>query len=70
MRQYEVSSKIIRKVGYNPETEQLTISFARGDSRCYQAVPPQIYAALMNAPSIGRYYQKHIRQQFVYVNEA
>lgn len=66
MRNYEVKSRIITAVSYNPNTMQLLIHFKKGSKHCYLQVPPGQYAALMNASSIGRYYQKNIRSNYEY----
>lgn len=74
VRMENVESRSIRRVGYNPETQQLVIQFydsLPGLRTVYSPVPPEVHEGLMAADSMGRYLEEHIRYQFDFslVNE-
>lgn len=58
-------STSISKSDYDPETQVLSIWFVTSGKRYdYEAVPPEVYAALRNAFSKGRFFNDHIRDRF------
>jgi hypothetical protein len=57
-----VSSSAIRAVGYDGYT--LTVQFHNGRIYDHPGVPPWVFAELMNASSIGRYYNAYIRGRY------
>jgi hypothetical protein len=61
-----VESSNLTAVGYNPFAGVLTIVF-RGD-RAYQyfGVPPGVHLALLRAESHGRFFHRHVRNQYRY----
>lgn len=62
-----VSSSQIAKVGYNVETATLTIQFKRkGSVYEYSEVPEIIYANMLNASSVGKYFHEHVKGKYVY----
>jgi len=74
VRMEEVSSRSIRRVGYNPETQQLVIHFhdsLPGLRTVYSPVPREVHEGLMSAKSMGQYLDEHIRYtyDFALVNE-
>ena len=74
VRMQDVSSRSIRRVGYNAETQQLVIQFydsLPGKRTVYSPVPPEVYEAFMQAPSMGRYLGDNIRYTYDFnlVNE-
>ena len=58
----EVDSSAIRAVGYDGYT--LTIKFRSGRVYDHPGVPPSVYAGLMSASSMGRYYSYNIRGRY------
>ncbi len=66
MRLYPINSRLIKSVGYELESKKLIIHFTKGSVHCYTNVPADVYAAFMNAESIGRFYEKSIRSEFSY----
>ena len=56
-----VNSSAISKVGYDKENERLTVVFNHGAEYEYSHIPEQEYKNLVSAPSVGRYYNQHIR---------
>jgi len=58
-----VSSSAIRAVGYDGYT--LAVLFRTSDTvYTHPGVPPWIFAALMDASSMGAYYNRHIRGKY------
>ena len=68
----DVESSNINAIGYDAATGTLAIRFwkGRGDPRTigetyhYPAVPQDIYDALIDADSVGKYFHRHIRNDF------
>lgn len=56
-----VQSSAITAIGYDPETETMGVRFKSGATHEYPNTRPVEYEALMNAPSIGRYFQRNIK---------
>ena len=59
-----VLSSAIAQVGYQSSTHTLAIRFCTGREYWYAAVPPQIYQALLSAPSIGQYFNQAVRNAY------
>jgi hypothetical protein len=57
-----VSSSAIRAVGFDGHT--LRVVFRSGRVYDHPHVPHHIYEGLMNASSMGRYYNDHIRGRY------
>lgn len=57
-----VNSSAIRAVGYDGYT--LTVEFHTGRVYDHPGVPYQVYLELMNASSMGAYYNRHIRGRY------
>lgn len=67
VRMDNVESRSIRRVGYNPETQQLVIQFydsLPGLRTVYTPVPNEVYEGLMSADSMGRYLEENIRYNY------
>lgn len=61
-----VDSSVIASVGYDPKSEALVIEFKHGALYRFSGVPMATVTALMAAESKGRYFNRHIRDQFPY----
>jgi hypothetical protein len=57
-----VSSSVIRAVGYDGST--LTIEFHNGRVYDHPRVPSSVYVGLMQASSMGAYYNRNIRGRY------
>ncbi|UJP11127.1 KTSC domain-containing protein [Microbacterium sp. KUDC0406] len=64
MRRRSVRSSAIASVGYDPGTAVLEVEFHSAEVYRYFAVPPSVHRALLEAPSVGRYFQEHIRDRY------
>lgn len=56
-----VSSRVIASLGYENDTETLEVEFHSGAVYRYRGVPEEEYERLIAAPSIGAYFNEHIR---------
>jgi hypothetical protein len=57
-----VNSTAIRAVGYDGYT--LTVEFHTGRTYDHPGVPYSVYAGLMQAASMGAYYNRYIRGRY------
>lgn len=58
-------SSNIAGVGYDHDTQELTVQFHSGRRYTYDSVPESVYDALMAADSKGRYFNDNIKNQYV-----
>ncbi len=58
-----LSSSAIRSAEYDPNSNELHITFTSGGSFTYFAVPAWKYAGLIAASSAGQYFNENIRDQ-------
>lgn len=56
-----VDSSMVSHVGYDAPTKTLHLTYHSGATYTHPGVPPAKFAALMSAPSIGVYINKHIK---------
>jgi hypothetical protein len=62
MNRIPVKSSLLKSVGYDPETKQLEVEFAKtGRLYAYQDVPADVHATVMGAESVGAAFLKHVR---------
>jgi hypothetical protein len=59
-----VDSSELRSVGYKMDAAVLEAEFRSGEVYDYFDVPAQIALELLEAKSIGRYFNAHIRSKF------
>ena len=59
-------SSVIRNMIYQPDLEELEIWFASGRRYIYFGVPEPVYLALRDAPSLGVFFNAHIRDRYAY----
>jgi lysyl-tRNA synthetase class 2 len=64
MERQQVASTNIRSIGFAEASGTLEIEFHGGGVYQYLNVPEMVYAALMNAPSKGRYLNDHIKNRY------
>ncbi len=63
---YPVHSTSIKSVGYDAASKTLAIEFQSGKLYYYFEVPADLYKDFRNTPSLGIFFQDHIREQFPY----
>jgi hypothetical protein len=64
MNRVPVLSSNIAEVGYDAETKVLEIMFNRGSVYQYDDVPAFEYTNLVNANSVGQYFNMMIKNQY------
>ena len=72
MTRVQLGSSMMESAGYDSATRVLEIEFARGAVYHYFDVPLDLYQALLDAPSQGRFFHGRIRGAFEFqrVNEV
>jgi hypothetical protein len=67
MKRKPVESSALRSVGYDEENQILEVEILEtGRVYQYQNVPINEYIAFIQAPSIGWYYNKMIKERYEY----
>lgn len=61
MKRQPVSSSLVESLGYSPEKEVLEVELENGRVYQYRDVPESTYNELIEADSIGRYFNQYIR---------
>lgn len=59
-------SSVIRFFRYSPDTRELKVTFVSGRLYVYEDVPPEVAAAFRQARSKGTYFNREIRDRYVY----
>jgi hypothetical protein len=62
-------SSNLAQADYDPETEELVLTFQSGDTYRYTSVPVSIYSGLTRASSAGSYFHRQIRDRYSYTQE-
>jgi hypothetical protein len=58
------NSTRIQEASWNPNNNQLTVVFSRGDERTFDNVPEEVWRGLLSAPSAGRYFGQVIQNSY------
>ena len=64
MLRHKVNSSELRSVGYDVSASLLEAEFHSGEVYQYFDVPAELVLELLEANSIGRYFNAHIRPKF------
>lgn len=64
MVMHPVNSSNLSRVGYDEQTNTLYIEFHSGGTYCYFNVPSSVFNDLMQAPSHGVYFHRHIKNWY------
>ena len=59
-----IESRHVAGVGYDPATQTLRVAFQTGTQYDYLNVPPEVYEAMLAAPSVGSYQALQIRNKY------
>lgn len=59
-----VTSSNINSIGYNPEGRKMYVKFNHGGTWEYVGVPPEVYAEMCGAESVGKYFADHVKGKF------
>jgi lysyl-tRNA synthetase class 2 len=58
------TSNVIKSFDYDEKTQTLRVEFNSGSVYKYHDVPESVYQALKIAPSVGQYFNTHIREKY------
>jgi len=64
IRRRHVESSAVRSIGYDPGNWVLQIEFDNRQVYNYFRVPPEEYAGLLNAGSIGKYVNREVKPYY------
>lgn len=59
-----VASSMLRAIGYDAETQTVSVQFKNGDIWHYTEVPQDVYDYVRLAPSVGSAFVQYIRDTF------
>ena len=60
----QVDSSAIISMGYFREQRQLLVKFNNNNNYLYKGVPVGLFQKMRNCYSIGKFYNKHIKNNF------
>ena len=63
MKRVAVSSRSLRELGYDPDQQVLEVQFHNGSLYRYEGVPAEVVQALLEADSLGRYFNQVFKPQ-------
>ncbi len=63
MKRVALQSSSLRSLGYDPEQQILEVEFSSGVLYRYEAVPPEVVQALLEADSLGRHFNQVFKPQ-------
>ncbi len=63
MKRVALQSRSLRSLGYDPEQQILEVEFSSGALYRYEAVPPEVVQALLEADSLGRHFNQVFKPQ-------
>ncbi|MEL7561395.1 KTSC domain-containing protein [Stutzerimonas chloritidismutans] len=67
MKRVAVNSSSLRALGYDPDQQALEVEFHNGSQYRYEQVPAEVVQALLEADSLGRYFNLVFKaQQYPY----
>jgi KTSC domain len=61
-----VSSSNVEAIGYDPATRELWVRFTNSSTYIYSGVDERTYEEFRNAPSIGSYLNRSIKNVYTY----
>jgi hypothetical protein len=61
-----VDSSMMTAVDYDDDSAELDITFVGGKTYRYSEVPPDVYDELVEAESKGEFFNRRIKDRFVY----
>jgi hypothetical protein len=59
-----VSSSNLTSLGHDPATRTLQVAFKGGDVYSYAGVPATTYQAMVDAESVGQFFNKNIKAKY------
>ncbi len=62
----QVSSSNIAAIGYDKESETVQVQFLNSAKYVYKGVPQHEFDGLLNAPSVGSYFNRNFKNIYPY----
>ena len=59
-----VDSSNIYSIGHDPIANELHVRFKTGNTFIYEGVGPEHHAAMIAAPSVGKYFHANVKSAF------
>ncbi len=66
MKMNQVSSSNIAAIGYDKESETVQVQFLNSAEYVYKGVPQREFDGLLNAPSVGSYFNRNFKNIYPY----
>ena len=66
MQRHPVSSSNIASIGYEPATQTLEVEFLGARVYQYYGVPEPMHRQIMQAPSVGKFFNAYIKNGYSY----
>jgi hypothetical protein len=63
-KQLVANSSNIASVAYDEDQQRLEVEFANGSEYHYSGVEPAVYAGLMAADSVGKYFNANVKNAY------
>ena len=70
MEMIPVVSSLLKAVGYDPEAQELSVEFKKGDTYVYRGVTQAVFHAMMEAQSIGHFFLRNIKSNYECTKES
>lgn len=70
MKHIMLTSSALRSAGYDLTVKVLEVRFSSTEVYSYFNVPPEVFIKLVNAPSVGEYFNDHIKGRYSYEEHA
>jgi KTSC domain len=67
MHRHAVNSSVLQTIGYDERNNVLEVEFHTGRVYQYLAVPRAIYKDLLDAPSLGEFFNRQIRNEYEFL---
>jgi len=64
MEMISVISSAIRKIGYDPDTMRMKITFKQGTTYLFCRVPQDLFDRFINSRSKGTFYNRYIEGRY------
>ena len=66
MTKIEVDSSFIHAIEYDEEMQWLEVEMRFGGTYLYRCVPKNVFEGLMESSSKGQYFNRYIRNEYVF----
>lgn len=62
----DVYSSNVSSIGYDPDTQELSVTWSKGKRSIYSGVPEELAEQLVNAPSVGAMLNAEIKPYYAH----